>query len=244
MKVYLSPSSQINNKYSYGDTTEAIVCREIADITEGYLLLNGVNVKTGKQATYQERVADSNAFYPDLHVCIHTNAGGGQGTTVFTSTKCKYNKYAKSIYNYVSLCTPTKDRGMKVNDKLYEIKNTKANCCYIEVEFHDNPTTAKWIIEHKNDIAQAIVTGILKANNVTPVFTEAKEYWRVQIGAFSKKENANRLLETLKNSGVSAYVKYDGSYYRVQTGAYVKRNNAERMKKHLLSLGFDAYIKH
>ena len=244
MKVYLSPSSQKANKYAYGGVSEADVCREIGKLVETFLILNGVSCKLGLQDNYVDRVNESNTFYPDLHVCIHTNAGGGQGTTVFTSSKCKNNKYAKSIYNEVALVTPTKDRGMKVKDNLYEIKNTRANCCYIEMEFHDNPTTAKWIIENKYELAQSIVNGILKPNNIIPVFSEAKEYWRVQIGAYSKKENANRMLEMLKNAGVTAYVKYDGNYYRVQTGAYVKKANAEKMKKHLQELGFDAYIKH
>ena len=31
--IYISPSDQTSNKYAYGNTNEAVVCRKIADAT-------------------------------------------------------------------------------------------------------------------------------------------------------------------------------------------------------------------
>ncbi len=39
--------------------------------------------------------------------------------------------------------------------------------------------------------------------------TDSKKYYRVQVGAFSKKENAEALLKKVKKAGFDAFVKYD-----------------------------------
>lgn len=244
MKIYLSPSSQTANAYAYGGTTEALVCQEIGKLARDYFGDNGYEVIAGIGGTIQERVADSNAFGADYHVCIHTNAGGGHGTTVFTSTKCKNNQYAKAVYEEVAQTTPTGDRGMKVNDGLYEIKNTKANCIYVEAEFHDNPDTAKWIMEHKDDLAKAIVRAFCKVDGKTPTFDQTTLYYRVQCGAFKNEDYAERLMMDIKAKGYDAYVKYDGNYYRVQCGAFTNKDYAEALKNKLMADGYECYIKH
>ena len=45
LKVYLSPSNQDNNPYSYGGTNEMAQCNRIAEVAEKYLLRNGFEVK-------------------------------------------------------------------------------------------------------------------------------------------------------------------------------------------------------
>lgn len=164
LKVYLSPSSQTDNIYSYGSYTEAEVCRGIAEIT--YDLLCDVSGITPKLATdgktVSGRVSESNSFGADLHIPIHTNAGGGDGTLVMCYTGNTSNAYVKAIYNSVAELTPTNDDGIKENTSLAEITGTTGTCVYLEVEFHDNETYAKWIVEHKQEIAQAIVDGIVE----------------------------------------------------------------------------------
>ena len=43
----------------------------------------------------------------------------------------------------------------------YELAVPTAEMALIEVEFHDNVTGAKWIIEHREEIAKAIAEGII-----------------------------------------------------------------------------------
>lgn len=66
--------------------------------------------------------------------------------------------------------------------------------------------------------------------------------YRVQTGAFSKKENADALYKKLKASGFSAYVTKSGNYYKIQVGAYKVKNNATNMLKKLKEAGYDAFI--
>jgi N-acetylmuramoyl-L-alanine amidase len=43
--------------------------------------------------------ADSNSFLADLHIAIHSNAGGGQGTEVFTfGAGSNSEKLGKALY--------------------------------------------------------------------------------------------------------------------------------------------------
>lgn len=101
LKIYISPSDQLSNPYAYGGTNEALQCRKIAAACKTALERNGFEVKTnfadGSNAMY-ERVRESNAWGADVHVCIHTNAGGGRGCVVFVASKSPERmKYAQPV---------------------------------------------------------------------------------------------------------------------------------------------------
>ena len=84
-KVYLAPSNQVENRYAYGDTTEAVQCGKIAEACKAALERSGVTVKLMHDESMQEKCQASNAFGADLHVPIHTNAFNGTvtGTRMF-----------------------------------------------------------------------------------------------------------------------------------------------------------------
>ena len=162
-KIYLSPSDQTANKYAYGDTNEAVQCRRIADALEKALKRCGFAVKNNKTDSMQARVRESNDWGADLHVPLHTNAYNGKvsGTRIFTyNTSGNGYKCAKKIFEYLAPVTPGASESISVYDDLYEVKYTAAPCVYIESEFHDVAIVAKWIIEHVEDIAEAICKGI------------------------------------------------------------------------------------
>lgn len=219
MKVYLSPSDQWSNTVADGEHSEAYHCTQIANKTKTYLEENGYTVKVGdnsKEKTYSKRVTDSNNWDADLHVCIHTNAGGGQGTLMLAYPTSVSNKYVKSIYTEVANLTPTTDRGIQSRTDLYEIKKTKCVCAYIEVDFHDNGVVEEWIDNNIDNIAKAICNGICKADNKimkdnttkanTSSNTASTTLYRVQCGAFSDKANAEKLETKLKESGFDCYI--------------------------------------
>ena len=162
-KIYLSPSDQTANKYAYGDTNEAVQCRRIADALEKALKRCGFAVKNNKTDSMQARVRESNDWGADLHVPLHTNAYNGKvsGTRIFTYDKSgKGYKCAKKVFRFLAPVTPGASESISVYDDLYEVKYTAAPCVYIESEFHDVAIVAKWIIEHVEDIAEAICKGI------------------------------------------------------------------------------------
>lgn len=67
--------------------------------------------------------------------------------------------------------------------------------------------------------------------------------YRVQIGAFSKKANADRLLESVQAKGYDSFITKVGNLYKVQVGAYSVKANAEKQLARLKAAGFtDAFI--
>lgn len=170
-KIYLSPSDQTSNRYSYGNTNEAVQCRKIAAACKTALERCGfevkINTKDGSNAMY-ERVSESNTWGADLHVCIHTNAGGGSGCVVFVdSLDDKHKQYAQPVYDAVAAITRANEAYGVRTANFYEIRKTTGLCVYIECEFHDNETNAKWIVENVENIGEAICKGLCKACGVT-----------------------------------------------------------------------------
>lgn len=83
---------------------------------------------------------------------------------------------------------------------------------YLEVDFHDVPSVAKWICEHTTAIGEKIAEGICNYFGVTykapvaPTPTSDKLY-RVQVGAYRVKANADAMLAKLKAAGFDGYIK-------------------------------------
>ena len=214
-KIYLSPSSQHENPYAYGGTNEATQCMKIAHACEAALNRCGFEVVTGGGTMYT-RVPESNRWGADLHVAIHTNAANGKTT----GTRCYAWKTggdgfraAQAIFNVLAPITPGTSEGVFENRSWYEMVKTRAACAYVECEFHDVPETAKWIIDHTKEIGEAIAKGICNFYGVayvpeTPPEPETPaQLYRVQCGAFSKKENAEALVSKLKAAGFDAIIK-------------------------------------
>lgn len=210
MKIYLSPSEQEANLYSAGNTTEEIQCNRIAEAARIALLRCGFEVKKAPQAQSMEKnVSESNAWGADLHICIHTNAGGGSGCIVFVSAlDAEHKKYAQPVYNAVSAITRANEKYGVRAANFYEIRKSKGLCVYVECEFHDNATDAQWIIDNVVNIGEAICKGLCEACGVTykAGSTESKILYRVQVGAYSTKANADKIAEKLKAAGFNAIV--------------------------------------
>jgi hypothetical protein len=78
---------------------------------------------------------------------------------------------------------------------------------------------------------------------ITPPVSEPKTIYRVQVGAYSIKTNANAMLKKLQAAGYSdAYVRLIDGLYKVQVGAYSIKSNADKVLKDLKAKGFNGFI--
>lgn len=215
-RIFVSPSDQFNNKYAYGNTTEGDQCKKIANALVEGLLRNKFEVKMMQGPDMASVVNASNNWAADLHVCVHTNAYNGTvaGTRIYAYDKAKPGyKAALRVFNRLAPITPGTSESVQINKTWYEMKNTWAPCVYCECEFHDNPTSAKWIVEHTDDIGEAIAAGICDyfgmeyiapSKPAEPV--EGDTLYRVQVGAFKVRENAERYRDKLREMGISAFI--------------------------------------
>jgi N-acetylmuramoyl-L-alanine amidase len=79
----------------------------------------------------------------------------------------------------------------------------------VETDFHDNPKTAQWIIDNKDSIARAYVNALVSTFDIGKKMPDKAKYYKVQIGAYSKKSNAETMLKKLKNAGFDGYIKFE-----------------------------------
>lgn len=161
MKVFLSPSNQDGNRYAYGNVTEYDVCGDIAKLCKDALARNGIEVMLMHDENIATKVAKANEWGADLYIPIHTNAYNKNvaGTRMFYGSDNGYQA-CKAIFKYLAPLTPGTSENITKNTSLGEVKGPKATTAYIEVDFHDVESVAKWLIEHKKEIAEAIAHGI------------------------------------------------------------------------------------
>lgn len=223
-KIYLSPSNQNGNLYAYGNTNECDQCNRIADAAKTALERCGFQVKKApKGQLMSASIAQSNSWGADLHLPIHTNAANGRcaGTMCMVYSRSAANmKYAEPIYRAVQSVTPGKtEYGIREYPELAELNGTNCIAVYTEVDFHDNPSVAKWLVENPAAVGEALCKGVCQAFGVTykapasasgsgsgsaqtkqPAKAQNVIY-RVQVGAYSEKKNAQAQLERLKAAG-------------------------------------------
>lgn len=219
MKIYISPSEQENNIYAVGNgkITEEQQCHRIGDACKAALVRCGFDVKKAPFGQHMgQNISESNSWGADIHLCIHTNAGGGHGCIVFVSqTDAKHMKFAQPVYNAVSAITTANEKYGVRTANFAEIKQTNGMCVYCECEFHDNAKDAQWIIDNVENIGEALCKGLCEGAGVKYIAPAAKpvkneKIYRVQVGAYSVKANADAMLAKVKAAGFKdAYIAVD-----------------------------------
>lgn len=66
--------------------------------------------------------------------------------------------------------------------------------------------------------------------------------YRVQVGAYRNKDNADRMLNSLLVDGFPAFIVFDDGLYKVQVGAYRNLSNAIAMEYKLRQYRYNTYI--
>lgn len=197
---------------------------QIALETQKVLVRHGVTVQMSRTKdendALTEEIKECNAFNPDLAVDIHINAGGGDGAEAFyhygggTSKTLAENILAEVV------AIGQNSRGAKIrknaNGRDYYgfIRETKAPATIVECAFIDNKTDIAIIdtLAEQKAMGVAIAKGILKTLGIAyveekPVETNTSgKLYRVQVGAFKEKKNAENLKNELIEKGYSAII--------------------------------------
>lgn len=216
-KIYISPSDQTSNTYAAGNTNEAVQCRKIAKALCAALERCGFYTAVDYSIGMYARIDQSNQWGADLHVPIHTNAFDTkmQGTRLFCH-KLSGDGYlaSKAILNRLAPVVPGNSDGVQTAN-FAEILKTNCPCAYVEAAFHDNKEQAQWIIDNIDAIAEAICQGICDFYGIAYVpvpapapepAPEVKTLYRVQVGAYQDKKNAEAMVNYLDQIGVAGHI--------------------------------------
>ena len=181
------------------------------------LVRHGVEVlmdrTTDVELTMTETVNACNAYSPDLALDIHNNAGGGDGAEVFYSIHGGTGKtLAVNILDEI-VKIGQNSRGAKTrtgesgSDYYGFIRRTTPPAVIVECAFLDHKTDIQVIDTKEEQVAMgvAIAKGVLKTLGVA--WKEPIDKWyRVQVGAFKNKANAENLLKELKSKGYDGFI--------------------------------------
>lgn len=111
--------------------------------------------------------------------------------------------------------------------------------------FANKSCPGDWMYARMGDLANKVTAQLgvdtTPAKDDTTPTTDTVLY-RVQTGAFKKKENADNLLKKVKAAGFDAFIAEVDGLYKVQVGAYKVKANAEKQMAKVKAAGFDAII--
>ncbi len=218
MKVFIGvghggsdPGAVANNvKEKDLNLSIALACRDV-------LKRHGVEVKMSRTKDendpLSEEIRECNAYGPDLAVDIHNNAGGGDGAEVFYHYGGGKSKtLAENILAEIEKVGQN-SRGAKIrknsNGKDYYgfIRETSCPAVIVECAFVDNATDLKILATEGNrqKVGEAIAKGILKTLGVE-IQGERGTLYRVQVGAYLLKSNAEAMQKKIKAVGFDAFI--------------------------------------
>ncbi len=191
--VFLSPSLQAFNPYITGSGSEADFMNALADAMIPGLLLNGILLERSDQSgSVADAIRDSNAYAPDLHVALHSNAapdgmdGQIQGPEVYYYADSEAGRRAAELIGaQLGQVYPYSDAVdlIPVTDELAELTRTKAPAVFVEVAYHDNTQDAQWIENNLPAIADAINRGIADYLEIPYSETDGVQLGRVTLSS-------------------------------------------------------------
>jgi N-acetylmuramoyl-L-alanine amidase len=200
------------------NTKEKDLNLQIALACRDYLTQYGVEVKLSRTKDendpLSEEIKECNTFSTDLAVDIHNNAGGGDGAEVFHHYGGGTGKtLATNILGEI-IKIGQNSRGVKTRknsagqDYYGFIREVTAPAVIVECAFVDNATDLEILATEgkRKTMGQAIAKGILKTLGVE---IQGDRLYRVQVGAYSVKSNAEAMLNKLKAAGFAGYIKQE-----------------------------------
>lgn len=209
------------------ETREWILNDRVADSLGTYLISAGHEIMRVDDAddgatdvSLSERVKKANNWKADYYISVHQNAGinggtgGGTIVIVYPGTSGKTVQAQKAIYKHA-----IERAGLKGNrsdgtpeSDLYVLRETSMPAGLIECGFMDSKTDIKYILDPKwsKKIALGIAEGICEVFGGTvkeeKEETSTGKVYRVQVGAYSKRENAEAMLKKVKAAGFDCFI--------------------------------------
>lgn len=219
---------------------------------------NGVDVAfTRVEDVYNtpfEKAQIANREGGDFLISLHRNSSpqenqySGVETLVFdrSGKKVELANHINQALEEVGF----RNLGVRERPGLVVLRRSRMPAVLVETGFINTEADNALFDERFDEIAQAIADGVLQTLGQTPenrsmVQMEEEEQpvlYRVQTGAFRKKENAENLLYQLLSQNYPAFILREDGFFKVQVGAFCRLDNAVKMERTLRNQGYSTYI--
>jgi N-acetylmuramoyl-L-alanine amidase len=169
-----------------------------------------------EDVSLKRRTDFANTMKADVFISIHANAFGtgwndarGIETYVYKTKPAAAVRLAGAIQNRLVFMTGLVNRGVKAAD-FHVLRETKMTAVLVECGFMTNRKEAEMLSSPNYRIicGHAIASALADFYNLKKK-TKKRSLYKVQAGAFSKKENAEALALLLKKAGFDAFVSRD-----------------------------------
>lgn len=172
----------------------------------------------------QERTDLANRLKVDVYVSAHANAYGtgdwtspsGVETFVHPVIPNETLVIATAIHNHLIRDTGRRNRGVKRAD-FHVLRETDMHAVLVECGFMTNQEEAALLKTeaYRKRCALAIVKGLVEHYKLVkkpapkPTAPTTGKLYKVQVGAFADKKNAERLADELNKKGYSTYIVHE-----------------------------------
>lgn len=154
--------------------------------------------------------------------------------------------YASLVLLCIDIC---KRNGIKQvlwfgnKDKSLNYQPAEGECVLtVHRWFASKSCPGDWMYQRMGQLAAEINAALSKdggsVGTSVKVPNDGNMLYRVQLGAYSKKANAEKQLAIVKAKGVDAFVTRTNGLYKVQVGAYGAKSNAVAQLRRMEALGF------
>ena len=183
--------------------------------------------------------------------CSSSSANDQRAVTIeCASDKVEPYTMNSAVYeSLVKLCTDICKRNGKnkliwFGDKDKSLNyNPASNEMVITVHrwFANKSCPGDWLYSRLGDLANRVTSALGGSGSSDNTPSDGTMY-RVQVGAFSVKSNADNMLASVKSKGFDAFITQVDGMYKVQVGAFSVKANADAQLKKVKNAGFDAFI--
>lgn len=166
----------------------------------------------------EDEVREANACNADIAVSFHANAGGGDGFEAFYYTSDANGKRLAGLGEKYVKQLGQNSRGLKDGNWLYFVANTNMTAVLFESFFLDNATDKQIgdTLAEQQAFGVAYAKAILEylginynsqASQKPSKPSDSSKLYRVQVGAYKDKANAENMLKKLKSAGFEGIIK-------------------------------------
>lgn len=204
-----------------------------------------------------ERTKKANNWNADLLLSIHINgatnkSAKGFETFVYNDVSSGTVAFQNVLHAEImrAMGSNITDRGKK-RANFHMVRESKMKAVLTENLFISNASDANLLksADFRQKVANGHISGVVKflglqkERNEEPEEPDTGELFKVQVGAFGERNNAEALVRDLEKRKYSAFIVVEEGFFKVQAGAFSKRSNAEELVERLRKDGYRPYIK-
>jgi hypothetical protein len=212
---FTSPSRQASCNYGIG--TEGGVCLIVDEANRSWCSSSNAN---DQRAVTIECASDKTDPYAMNNIVYNKLID-------LCEDICRRNGKTKLIW------ISNKDKALSYNPASNEMQLT------VHRWFANKSCPGDWLFSRLGDVAKTVTARLSGAGNSG---NKSDVLYRVQVGAYSVRSNADNMLAKIKAKGFDAFIIQVDGMYKVQVGAYSVKANADAQLKKIKNAGFDAFI--